>query len=189
MTNHFVYYITLLCELFVTAFGKARIDPALASRISKAGSEQPVFVSFTQSMDSVFSKIDGMTFTNYADKRTTLTELQESFTDDSQRPLQTFLKTQGFKFESFWINNKMLVTSANSDLVNDMSEIEGVSRIDLEPQTTLPPLKEESPVEYLNYSEKKKQNKLEWGIERIRANQVWNKFKGRNIVVANIGMA
>lgn len=181
--------ISILSLGIVAVSGRATIDPSLNARFfSGGGSGQSVMVSFTNSLSSVFSQIDRMNFTSMFAKRNALTELQQAFANTAQGALKTFLNARGVNFESFWINNKMVIQNASPFLVNAMSFVPGVSRIEPEPQGEIfLPVDIPQPEE-LNLTRSARQNRLEWGVRMVRADQVWNNnYKGRNIVVGIIG--
>lgn len=182
--------ISLFCLGIAAASGKATIDPSLTAKFfGGGGSGQSVMVSFTQSMDSVFSQINSMNFTSLSDKRQALTELQEAFTNAAQAPLQGFLGTQGVSFESFWINNKMVINNAGPGLISAISMIPGVSSIEPEPQANVFPALDPSRMEIDdgNLTREARQSRSEWGIRAIRADQVWGSYQGRGVVVGIIG--
>jgi len=164
----------------------AIIDPSLQQRfIGGGGEKQNVMISFTQSIQSVINQINSMSFPNDAEKRTALTNAQETFTNAAQAPLKALLSTMGVKSESFWINNKMVVQGADSRLINTISHIPGVAKIEKEPVINLEILRS---VRQQEGKENSSTNgTLEWGIERIHADQVWKSGNmGKGVVVGII---
>lgn len=160
---HLFLYLAIV---FVAACkATAVIDPSLQKRfIGGGGEKQNVMISFTQSIQSVISQINSMSFTNDAEKRTALTDAQEAFTNVAQAPLKTFLNTMGVKSESFWINNKMVVQNADSRLINSISRIPGVAKIEKEPVINLEILRS---VRQEEGEEGNSTDGLEWGIKKI----------------------
>ena len=97
----------------------------------------------------------------------------------SQDGLRDFLTERRVHFEPFWIVNTILVTG-NQALVDEIAARPEVAEIRLERTFQIPepdPGRDENTI-----------NALEWGVERINANDVWDTFgvRGEGIVVANI---
>lgn len=179
--------------VFVAASATAIIDPSLKQRFllpgtGGGGDTQNVLVSFTQGIEPVINRINSMNFSSMAEKRTALTNMQKTFSGASQGQLKNFLNSMGVNYESFWINNKMVIPNVNSGLVNAMSNIPGVAKIEKEPVANIevPFVGEEEIVDSSDLNRNTRQSSVEWGVERIRANQVWGSYKGKGIVVAGI---
>lgn len=150
-----------------------------------------MMVTFTQGIQSVIQRINQMSFPSPQAKRSALTQAQESFTNSVQAPLKTLMSTMGAKYESFWISNTAVVQNANSGLVNMISKIPGVAKVEKEPVLNLNPavygVPEVSGTGRYG-RQTSNQSNLEWGIRKIRADQVWSSGnKGKGIVVAGIG--
>ncbi|ODM92423.1 Bacillopeptidase F [Orchesella cincta] len=181
----------LVCSVFLAATTKsfvsstAVIDPSLKQKFI-FGQTQNVMVSFTQGIQPVLDQINRMNFSSSAEKRTALTNAQQTFANGIQGTLKNFLNTQGVPFESFWINNRMVIPNVNSGLVNAMSMIPMVARIEKEPVVDINPLEVGNVSEEGFGSRLTRQNSLAWGIQKIRADKVWTSYKGKGIVVANI---
>lgn len=174
----------------MAASGTAVIDSNLKQRFARSGGsgdKQNVMVSFTQSIQPVIDQINSMVFPNDVEKRTALTYAQESFTNGAQAHLQSFLNSRGVKYESFWIDNKMVIENLDSGLVNSISNVRGVAKIEKEPVIDLTPMRT---IEVPDWGSNRTKNDsmAEWGIRKIRADQVWEAFNltGAGVVVANI---
>lgn len=185
----------LLCcaGVFVAASATAIIDPSLKQRFlpGMGGDTQNVMISFTQGIDTVINQINSMSFSSPAEKRTVLTNAQKTFSGASQGQLQNFLNSMGVNYESFWINNKMVVPNVNSALVDAISNIPGVAKIEKEPVANieLPVGGEELLEDFSNMTRFARQSATsppQYGIAKIRADQVWGSYKGKGIVVAGI---
>lgn len=186
MASKQIFAILLLFAGVLTVSGKGVIDPSLESKFlfGGGGSRQNVMVSFDQSLQTVFDRINAMNFTSIFQKRSALTNAQKAFTRLTQGPLQTLLNFRGARFESFWISNKMIVSNANRNLINFIANAPGVARVEKEPVVNINlPFVEEPE----NLTRETRQGGLMWGIEKIRAHEVWDNYKGRGIVIANIG--
>ncbi|CAL8133611.1 unnamed protein product [Orchesella dallaii] len=182
--NQFGIYFAASIKSFVSS--TAVIDPSLKQRFFST-QKQNVMVSFTQGIQPVLDQINRMNFSDSGEKRTALTNAQQTFANGMQGPLQSFLRSQGLPFETFWINNKMVIPNVNSGIVNAISTIPMVARIEKEPVLDV-----NQPLEIGNVTEEgigsreRRQSPLAWGVSTIRADQVWPSYKGRGIVVANI---
>jgi len=94
----------------------------------------------------------------------------------------------GVNYESFWINNKMIVPNVNSGLVNAISNIPGVAKIEKEPVANieLPFAGEQQLEEIKNQNRYARQSSVQWGVAKIRADKVWGSYDGEGVVVAGI---
>jgi hypothetical protein len=99
--------------------------------------------------------------------------------DRSQKELRKLLKDKGKNFEAFWIANAIKVTADTATIKELATRPEVAEIINDEPQR----LPEPQPGQ-----EEARIQAVEWGISRIRADQVWSTFnvRGEGIVVANI---
>ena len=99
--------------------------------------------------------------------------------EKSQKGLKHLLKGKNKKFEAFWIANAIKVT-ADTATIKELAARPEVAEILNDEPLQLPaprPGEEEARIQA-----------IEWGISRIRADQVWSTFnvRGEGIVVANI---
>jgi len=179
----------------VTVSATAIIDSSLKQRFLLPGNDngggetQNVMISFTQGIQTVINQINRMNFSCILEKRTALVNAQKTFSDASQGQLQFFLKSMGVNYESFWINNKMVIPNANLGLVNTISHIPGVARIETEPVANILPLvsdDDDQLEDSKNMTRFARHSSVEWGVAKIRADQVWRHFRGKEIVVAGI---
>ncbi|HEY0734656.1 MAG TPA: S8 family serine peptidase [Herpetosiphonaceae bacterium] len=99
--------------------------------------------------------------------------------EKSQKGLRSLLKGKNKKFEAFWIANAIKVT-ADTATIKELAARPEVAEILNDEPMQLPPAQ---PGE-----EEARIQAIEWGISRIRADQVWSTFnvRGEGIVVANI---
>jgi subtilisin family serine protease len=97
----------------------------------------------------------------------------------SQKGIHSLLKSRGKAYESFWIANTIKVTAdaATIQALAARPEVEQI--INDEPYRLPAPIPGE---------EEARIQAIEWGIDRIRADDVWSTFnvRGEGIVVANI---
>jgi subtilisin family serine protease len=97
----------------------------------------------------------------------------------SQRGLRAFLRERGAAHQTFWIVNTIRVTGTR-DLLEAVAARDDVARILPDRTYTIP---KPTPG-----TDQARIAALEWGIDRIRADDVWGTFgiRGEGIVVANI---
>jgi subtilisin family serine protease len=97
----------------------------------------------------------------------------------SQAGLRALLEARGASFRSYWIVNAIRVTGG-ADLLNAIAARPEVAEIRADGTYQIP---EPQPGEA-----QARIQTVEWGIARIRADEVWSTFndRGENIVVANI---
>ncbi|HEX6293175.1 MAG TPA: S8 family serine peptidase, partial [Herpetosiphonaceae bacterium] len=97
----------------------------------------------------------------------------------SQKGLHGLLKSRGKTYESFWIANAIKVTADHATIKELAARPEVEQIINDDPQRLPEPIPGE---------EEARIQAIEWGISRIRADQVWSTFnvRGEGIVVANI---
>jgi len=167
------------------ANGKGIIGSRLQKRFLDGGdgSTENVMVSFDQSIEPVFEQINQMNFTDDNEKRTAQTEAQQQFTEESQRGLKSLLEAQGVQSESFWIDNQMYVPNASPNLVNTIASFPGVAGVEEEKTFQI-----DAPAgfELPSNNRSVRQSSSTWGIQKIRADQVWSYYQGQGVVVANI---
>jgi len=97
--------------------------------------------------------------------------------DRSQAGVRGFLQGRGVDFTSFWIENKIYVRQGTLDLARALARMPGVVALLPEKVYTVPQPQAEAPAI----------QGIEWGINKIRAPEVWaNGNTGQGIVVANI---
>ena len=96
----------------------------------------------------------------------------------SQGGLRALLRRRGISFKPFWIANAIQVTGGRA-LIDELARRPEVERIVADHAVTLEPLPGMDVGQI---------GTVEWGIDRIRAPQVWSTFgdRGDGIVVANI---
>lgn len=96
----------------------------------------------------------------------------------SQASLKAFLRGRGAKFKSFWIVNTVKVT-ADQQTIDEIAKRPDVARVVPDRTFSLPPLQPGSSGRIAT---------TEWGLDNIRAPEVWDQFgaRGDGIVVANI---
>jgi len=102
---------------------------------------------------------------------------------ESQQAVIEVLEAQGVEYQSFWVNNSILVDSGTIGLAEQVADLTAVAEIRA-PQSYEKP----DPVEADRDTTAAASDGVEWGIANINADDVWEQVKtrGEGIVVANI---
>ncbi|MGW9196701.1 carboxypeptidase regulatory-like domain-containing protein [Micromonospora chersina] len=103
--------------------------------------------------------------------------------EHSQRGLVGLLSARGASFERFWIANAVLVRGADRALIDALAARGEVRRIRKPGTVALP-----TPTAATKQALVAAIDGVEWGIDRIRADQTWSELnvRGTGVVVANI---
>ncbi len=153
----------------------SKIDSGLLTTLTgNPGGSTPFFVLFQESasLDSASQVPD-----RGQRGRAVVQTLQET-ANRTQAGVQAILRARGADFTSFWVVNSIYVPNGNIGTARALAQRPEVSRIEPEPVISIPPvIVEEAPIEVQS---------IEWGINKIRAPEVWPTTKGAGIVVANI---
>jgi len=98
----------------------------------------------------------------------------------SQRPILARLAEVGAEATSFWIVNTIKVTTSDEQLITELAARPDVADIKADEEWRIP--EPSVGVDELTVLA------VEWGVARVRAPDVWDRFgvRGENIVVANI---
>ena len=94
----------------------------------------------------------------------------------SQQPIQDWLSNKQISYRSFFLVNSLAISGGDIELINQIAVRPDVSKIIYDPWVQQPPMIKP------NQSLK---NNLEWGIEKIRADLVWQMgITGKGVIVA-----
>ncbi|WP_191841428.1 S8 family serine peptidase [Catellatospora chokoriensis] len=98
----------------------------------------------------------------------------------SQQPLADYLRGHDARFEQFWLTNAVIVSDADAPLVQALAARSDIARIR---ESGTVKLQQAQPAPRAAAV-----GGVEWGVDRIRAPEVWSQFgtRGEGIVVANI---
>jgi hypothetical protein len=98
--------------------------------------------------------------------------------DRSQAGLRALLSRQNVSYSSFWIVNALQVTAGRAVL----------NQIAARPEVASIKPDWKARIDYSREAQNQRIQTVEWGIAKIKANQVWSNFndRGEGIVVANI---
>ncbi|CAL8097700.1 unnamed protein product [Orchesella dallaii] len=163
-----------------------KISNGLLRTLESKGSANAV-ISFTEETQPILDRVNRMRFETRGHKITFMKTQLEELAKESQKNVISVLKSRSvassLKFQSFWINNRIIVKGADVELILNIAEYPEVSEIREEQILhILDNIKEGIPT---NTS----QEEVEWGIERIEANLAWSLVggnTGQGVVVANI---
>jgi len=162
------------CLVLAYASGNSKISPKLAANFySLPVSTDVSFIAMLPQANLDSSKIEPN------DRPTYVYETLSKWAEDSQAPLQTFLKEKGISFKSYWVSNSVVI-KANSSVMFELAAREDVTfleqndefRVPLE----VPELIESDPMA----------DTIEWNVEWVKAPAVWARNnRGKGFVVAN----
>lgn len=167
----FTFLLGLLAVCFSLSGQTARIDAQLFDKIRSKGSAT-FFVMMREQADvSAAKQLRGKEAKgNYVFQTLQHTARQ------SQADIQAYLKSRNIGFQSFWAVNGLFVTGDES-LVNGLA-----ARADVALLTFNHPYQNHKPVDDSHVNGKTLA--LEWGVQKIKADQVWALgFKGQGVVV------
>jgi len=175
----FVFAVLLIISF---AFA-AKIDDKVLNILSLKG-EANIFLEFKERLDlNKLSKEKGE-FDNMEEiyrGRLIMNSLMEVATR-TQKNVISFLNRDNIKHESFWIDNKIAIFGCPgksviqlSTLFPEISEIIEITEVQLDLET---PLKNVRTSELM-------QNDIEVGVQWVKAPNVWSKFNGTGIILAN----
>ncbi len=175
-----------LCSIAVIALVMAAVLPAQPAADSKIESgllttltgnpsgSTPFFVVFQES-----ASLDAASQVPDREQRgRAVVQILQETANRTQAGVQAILRARGADFTSYWVVNSIYVPNGNLGIARALATRPEVSRIEPEPVISVPPvIVEEAPIEVQS---------IEWGINKIRAPEVWPTTKGAGIVVANI---
>ncbi len=152
-----------------------KIEPAVAAALRDNGTTD-FFVNFRERAD--LAAASGIT--DWGRRGAAVVEALQKMADTSQAQARQRLDAAGASYQPYWISNTILVRGADAKVAGDMAALTNVTRIEESKTYQIPtptPGTTERTIEA-----------VEWGVNAIRANQVWSTFgvRGEGIVVANI---
>jgi len=155
--------------------GDDKIESDLAASLDDKGSGD-FYVDFTERAD--LSTATGIT--DWAERGTAVVKALQATAEASQAEVRTQLDVAHVSYTSFWISNTILVRGGSQDLALATAQQADVKALRTPETFEIP-----EPTAGL---EAQAVNAVEWGIDRIQADDVWSTFgvRGEGIVVASI---
>jgi subtilisin family serine protease len=152
----------------------AKIEPAVASALEQGSTDY--FVTFREQADLTAASA----ITDWNQRGAAVVDALQKTADASQAAARQRLDAAGVEHTSYWIANTIMVKGADAKLTQSLAALTNVTRIEA-PRTYHIPKPTEGSTEQMI-------NAVEWGVNAIKANQVWSTFgvRGEGIVVANI---
>ena len=153
----------------------SKIEPVVASALPAYGSTD-FFVEFAERADlTAASAIADWNRRGAA----VVTALQQT-ANASQAAARQRLDAAKVAYQPFWVSNTILVRSGTQAVADDLARMPNVQRITAPRTYQIPKPIVGTPEPTINA--------VEWGVSRIKADQVWSTFgvRGEGIVVANI---
>ena len=169
-----LFLFPLMASASQPAAPMARIDAAVMQQATVQGES-----TFWVVLKNEANLTQATTVQNWTERGEYVVDQLKGTADASQKGIRNLLDDRGIKYESFWIVNTIKVT-ADPATIKELAARPEVAEIRADGKYELP-----KPVEG---EEEKTINAVEWGIDRIRADDVWSTFnvRGEGIVVANI---
>ncbi|MEU3605544.1 S8 family serine peptidase [Streptomyces sp. NPDC035033] len=158
---------------------QARVDAAVLDAVAN-GEESRFFVVLKDRADlSAAKRAKG-----HGARAKAAFEALRTEAADSQKPLRSFLDREKVGYESYWIANALLVTTADRSVVEELAARSDVARIVEEREYALDEVEAASAAD----SAADVTTAPEWGVADIKADQVWDQYgdRGEGVVIANI---
>jgi len=168
--------LPLLGVCLVSSTPSSKINSNLLSTLASKGTTN-VMISFVGGTQRIVNLVETQSFTNRADKLTTLKLALTRQAQSSQNNLQDFLQAKGVSFKSFWITNQFLIKNANRQLLEEIASFPEVSELYEEHVMELEPM---------NLSDIRTTAVESWGLTRIQAEEAWRITNGSGVLVAGI---
>jgi subtilisin family serine protease len=151
----------------------ARIEPKLQATLESQG-QADLFVHFEPNAD-----LSAAYAMPWAERGEYVYQTLQRSAERSQAPAQALLRAEGIPFQSFFIDNTLYVPGASASVAQQLAGLGGVSVLT---QEEVFPVPDTQPAEQIAGV-----LSVEWGVAKIRANDVWTMgFTGQGIVVANV---
>ena len=153
----------------------AKIESDLAATLAEKDSAD-FYVEFTDRADLTAAAA----VTDWAERGAAVVRELRTAADSSQADLNKELDEARIDHTSFWITNAILVHGGTRELADGIAEHDEVAALSAPDVYQIP---ESTPGEV-----DQTVNAVEWGIDRIRADDVWSTFgvRGEGIVVGSI---
>jgi subtilisin family serine protease len=155
--------------------GGSKIEKSLATELGAEGSAD-FYVEFAEQADLSTASV----IADWNQRGAAVVDALRRTADASQSDVRKQLNLSGTSYQPFWVANTILVRSGSDSLAQTLASFGNVTRLRSPHTYSLPqpsPGVAEDAI-----------NTVEWGINRIRADQVWSTFgaRGEGITVANI---
>jgi len=176
-----LFLVVFLAQNIWAAPSSAKISPALQASLAKAATAE-IIVSFGGT-GNVLAKLNTLSFATKHARAQSVVETLKSHAEPKQARAMSLLAGSP-KVVSLWISNQVFVPEATADLIWALVELDEVTYIQ---ENEYIPLDE---TEVLPGKSPKDSGILaEWGVENIRAHQVWahaNGNTGEGTIIATI---
>lgn len=162
----------------------AHIDSALR-RVLKAKGTANIFISFKGGNEPALNSLRRTTFATRDARLNGVAAALQSYSQRTQENVLAYLnKVHNAGVQSFWINNRIYVQNADSQLVESLALFPEISDIVEEEIIQLDPV-----LDAQYHSSKEGRPLNEWGVQKIQAPEAWGMDggnSGEGVVVANI---
>ena len=180
----------LFCYLLLSvAVSAVYVDPSL-HRALRTDSNVNLILTMKGGIESAINHNKLQIFSTRTDRLDSFRKQLMKNAESSQSPVIKILSqkaaaiflTEIPTFESIWISNSMYIQNASADLVEQLMNVSEIAEIRQEKIIQL------EPTEIINRNvTSTTENTIEWGVSRIRADEVWKKGNtGQGIIVGAI---
>lgn len=171
----------ILAALVGVAFASSsKIDPTLAKHLD-AKQTANVMIRFIGGNTQVVNAIETRAYQTRTQRLNSLTSSLQSHAEKSQHKVLSFLKSKSVQHKSFWINNQIYITGADSKLVKAIAAFPEVESVEEERIITL-----DTPVSKVSARNADPTPLAEWGIEKIQAQEAWAISNGSGVVICKL---
>jgi len=174
-----IFLVVFLAQNIWAAPSSSKIAPGL---LSKTGSLE-ILISFGGTGNTL-SHFNTLSFENRAARRQAIKDVLELYVAPKQaKALNLLAKEKSLeKVVSLWVSNQVFVKGATSDIIFALAELEEVTYIQ---ENEYIPLEESEVLP--GHSPKDNHILAEWGVEKIKAPQVWAQgTTGAGVIIATI---
>ncbi len=161
---------SLVCLNF--SFNSSKIDPQLLLRLERENT-----VDFLIILKEQAQLQNSRLLTSKKEKGTYVYQELKKTAHQSQQNIIQLLTTKNVNYRSFWISNS-IYAKGDHDLIEELAKFPEIKSIQNNPQIYL-----DAPVEDNYFSNRS--GTIEWGLENIHADDVWNLgYRGQGVVIA-----
>lgn len=185
------YALVLAAIAFISSSDAAhpKLQGSLARNFRTSDDEPTdIMVSLKGGNTRALQQVESHAFKTREEKTLATVESLIMTAEEAQRNIFQLLNEPGVEAprrsaessKSFWITNQVLIKGARADLIEKLTQLDEVESI-------RPPITIQLEPVHVNPMPRTNNQTLEWGIEKIQAEQVWRSGnKGEGVIVANI---
>ena len=171
--------LALACAAAASPLAAAEIEAGLRAEAAHAGSIDTLIVLATKAPKHLL-RTDG----DYLERRRNLVDTLRATAEVSQADLRAWLDAEGVAYRPFWIVN-MIQASLTPDQLDALEVRSAVAKVESNRAVALKRPAAGPYPEGLTESTAHAPLAIEWGVNKVRAPQVWAAgFTGQGVVIA-----